>query len=91
MDRLPKDAAKINRLTARVVELEGELKSLRADLPYVVGWNDGFDHALDETVKLQFPTMLRKMWSGGEVQKWIDERKAEARSARTILKEIDNG
>lgn len=21
----------------------------------------------------QFPTMLRKMWSGGEVQSWIDE------------------
>lgn len=21
----------------------------------------------------QFPTMLRKMWSGGEVQRWIDE------------------
>lgn len=21
----------------------------------------------------QFPTMLRKMWSGGEVQKWINE------------------
>ena len=21
----------------------------------------------------QFPTMLRKMWSGSEVQKWIDE------------------
>ena len=24
-------------------------------------------------VKPQFPTMLRKMWSGGEVQAWIDE------------------
>lgn len=21
----------------------------------------------------KFPTMLRKMWSGGEVQQWIDE------------------
>lgn len=25
-------------------------------------------------VKLQFPTMLRKMWSGEEVQTWIDEQ-----------------
>jgi hypothetical protein len=23
-----------------------------------------------------FPTMLRKMWSGGEVQQWIDENAA---------------
>jgi hypothetical protein len=22
---------------------------------------------------VQFPTMLRKMWSGGEVQEWLDE------------------
>ncbi len=22
---------------------------------------------------VQFPTMLRKMWSGGEVQAWLDE------------------
>ena len=25
-------------------------------------------------MKLQFPTMLRKMWSGSEVQKWLDEQ-----------------
>lgn len=24
-------------------------------------------------MKIKFPTMLRKMWSGGEVQVWIDE------------------
>jgi hypothetical protein len=28
-----------------------------------------------ETIKsLQFPVMLRKMWSGGEVQHWLEER-----------------
>ena len=26
----------------------------------------------------QFPTMLRKMWSGSEVQKWIDENIKQA-------------
>lgn len=26
-----------------------------------------------EPYKLAFPTMLRKMWSGGEVQQWLDE------------------
>lgn len=23
--------------------------------------------------RVEFPTMLRKMWSGGEVQAWLDE------------------
>jgi hypothetical protein len=27
-----------------------------------------------EPVKLQFPVMLRKMWSGGEVQEWLDKQ-----------------
>lgn len=26
------------------------------------------------SVQLQFPTMLRKMWSGGEVQEWLDKQ-----------------
>lgn len=79
----------------RAVNNYGKLRELLdamcADLPYVVGWNHGFDHALDETVKLQFPTMIRKMWSADEVQKWIDQRKTEAHAARTFFKEIDNG
>lgn len=27
-----------------------------------------------KAVRLQFPTFLRKMWSGGEVQEWLDEQ-----------------
>ena len=27
----------------------------------------------DTPIRLKFPTMLRKMWSGGEVQAWLDE------------------
>ncbi len=27
-----------------------------------------------QPIQLRFPTMLRKMWSGGEVQAWLDER-----------------
>lgn len=27
-----------------------------------------------QPVKLRFPTMLRKMWSGGEVQEWLDSQ-----------------
>lgn len=72
------------RLKARVEELEAELNRLNEDLLFVMGWNEGFEHALTETVNWQFPTMLRKMWSGGEVQKWVDERKVEARAARAL-------
>jgi hypothetical protein len=32
-------------------------------------------------MKLQFPTMLRKMWSGGEVQKWLDENHNDKQDA----------
>ena len=32
-----------------------------------------YAEALDaKPVALRFPTMLRKMWSGGEVQAWLD-------------------
>ncbi len=62
-----------------IERLRNELTELREDLPFVTGWNDGFEHALTETVNLQFPIMLRKMWSGSEVQKWIDNQKSQAR------------
>ena len=26
-----------------------------------------------QPIELKFPTMLRKMWSGGEVQTWLDK------------------
>jgi len=36
-----------------------------------------------ELVKaLKFPVMLRKMWSGGEVQKWIDEQIAKYKGVK---------
>lgn len=42
-----------------------------------------------ELVKLNFPTMLRKMWSGGEVRQWLEEqgdiyRKAPLRRAGAV-------
>lgn len=63
---------------ARLVE---ELKEHRSDLSYVIGWNAGFEHAFKEDLK--FPTMLRKMWSGGEVQRWLDEQFAARRALAT--------
>jgi hypothetical protein len=32
--------------------------------------------------KVVFPTMLRKMWSGGEVQAWLDENVNKEQNTR---------
>ncbi|CAB3890450.1 hypothetical protein [Achromobacter piechaudii] len=36
--------------------------------------NDSAAPQAGEAVRILFPTHLRKMWSGGEVQAWLDER-----------------
>lgn len=58
-------------------EARQEVADLRKDQGYIIGWNSGWDEAFS---RLRFPTMLRKMWSGGEVQRWLDEHKAEQTS-----------
>jgi hypothetical protein len=72
----------IDRLRTALATAEAALEDIRQDLPYVMGFNAGFDHAMDETLQMQFPTMLRKMWLGGEVQKWLDEKKAAIRALK---------
>lgn len=52
-----------------------ELERHASDRQYIVGWNAGFEHVHGP---LRFPTMLRKMWSGGEVQAWLDAQRVEA-------------
>jgi len=34
------------------------------------------EQPVQEPVALKFPTMLRKMWSGGEVQEWLDKQQS---------------
>jgi hypothetical protein len=75
----------IDTLTARVGELERQIRDHHSDLPYVMGWNSGFDHAVKELFKLKFPTMPRKMWSGSEVQGWIDNQTADLRRAAAAM------
>jgi hypothetical protein len=75
--------SELTTLRARVATMEEALTRHHEDREYVIGWNDGFDHALTKIVALQFPTMLRKMWSGSEVQAWLDARVKEARAALT--------
>lgn len=55
--------------------LGAEVERVSSDRQYVIGWNDGFAHV---NGPLRFPTMLRKMWSGGEVQAWLDAQRIEA-------------
>jgi len=52
------------------IPLEVRLISQGATLPPEVD----HDLPLPKPLELRFPTMLRKMWSGGEVQAWLDER-----------------
>ena len=73
-------SVELSRLKAERDEAVASVARVQSDREYVIGWNDGFDHALTETISMKFPAMLRKMWSGGEVQKWLDERISEARS-----------
>jgi hypothetical protein len=46
-----------------------------SDRPYITGWNAGFEYVHGP---LRFPTMLRKMWSGAEVQDWLNTQRIEA-------------
>lgn len=38
-----------------------------------MGWKYGFDAGKEQTKPLRFPTELRKMWTGAEVQDWLDK------------------
>jgi len=71
-------------LARELEEANAIIARLTSDREYVVGWNAGFEHVHGP---LRFPTKLRKMWSGSEVQKWLDEQRIEA--ARTALDAIE--
>jgi hypothetical protein len=74
-------AATIAADKAEIARLRGEVTRLCCDREYIVGWTAGFDHAVETLANLQFPTALRKMWSGGEVQDWLNRAVKEARAA----------
>ena len=80
MDALFAAEAFILSQAETIAALTKEREQHQSEREYIVGWNDGFEHATSETLK--FPTMLRKMWSGGEVQKWLDDQFALARAAK---------
>ena len=52
--------------TSEVARLSGEVDKLRNLL--------ALRNENDLPAKLNFPTLLRKMWSGGEVQEWLDQQ-----------------
>ena len=66
--------AQIATITKERDEARAEIAESKQENGYVIGWNSGWDEAFQ---RLKFPTMLRKMWGGGEVQRWLDERRAE--------------
>lgn len=72
----------ITRLIAEVERLRAQVERVTSDREYIIGFNAGWSEAVAQN--LQFPTMLRKMWSGSEVQRWIDDAMAAARSALSV-------
>jgi hypothetical protein len=66
--------AENERLVRERDEARIEVADSKLENGYFIGWNSGWDDAFG---RMKFPTMLRKMWSGGEVQAWLDERKRE--------------
>lgn len=60
--------------------LASDLGKLEDEVPSIAGLQSILDQHSDEhfcakpaAPPPRFPTMLRKMWCGGEVQAWIDE------------------
>ena len=58
-----------------------DYKGVRDSEPYwemmnktIKACKEALEQPAQEPVTLKFPTMLRKMWSGGEVQKWLDNQ-----------------
>jgi hypothetical protein len=56
--------------TLREMFCQGFERGFRKGLKYAAP----VEPVKQEPVRLQFPTMLRKMWSGTEVQQWLDEQ-----------------
>ena len=48
---------------------------------YVAKIGDKFYTTPQQRERVVFPTMLRKMWSGGEVQAWLDENVNKEKNA----------
>ncbi len=46
-----------------------------------VGWEPIYTAPQPQRERVIFPTMLRKMWSGGEVQAWLDENVNKEKNA----------
>lgn len=81
LHRLNKDVVELARVLARILEGKPALQAFGApgDWGYGTPMGEAVRAALGESATEpandvpQFPTMLRKMWSGGEVQAWIND------------------
>lgn len=80
LHRLNKDVAELALVLARLLEGKPMLRAFGApgDWGYGTPIGEAVRGALGESAAApvsevpQFPTMLRKMWSGSEVQDWIN-------------------
>lgn len=60
----------LDDVKAGIPARDAEIEALRKEI-------ETLQSALDQPQRLIFPTMLRKMWSGSEVQAWLDDELAK--------------
>jgi len=67
-------------LSARLLQLKARLRvddepgayDTICEVVAALGLESGAENGVPVPVRMAFPTMLRKMWSGGDVQAWLD-------------------
>ena len=73
---MPNEIIKQKGVQEAITSLRQAIAELESQEPVacVNGCSKFFKYAKpQQRTKIVFPTMLRKMWSGGEVQAWLDE------------------
>lgn len=76
----------LDDVMAGIPARDAEIEALRKEI-------EALQAALAQPQRLIFPTMLRKMWSGSEVQAWLDEELAKLTklSSQQVTDKTDAG
>ena len=68
----PKDEALKMAIEALEMHVPYYIKDKGCDA--LIACKEALEQPSQEPVALKFPTMLRKMWTGGEVQEWLNKQ-----------------
>lgn len=73
-DRIARLLSTIDQQRIHLLELGEILERDQAQAEAMARSYDNVQRQLEAYRKLRFPTLLRKMWSGGEVAQWLAEQ-----------------